>query len=79
MVLQHMVIDRFDLRSGSPHPVASIKTIMGFLMSVRLSNGKYLSERQAAAMATFVRPLDAMAGGRPRKTPKPSPTVPEEG
>ena len=79
MVLQHMAVDRFNLRSGSPHPIASIKTIIDFLRSVRLSNGEHLSARQAAAMASFVRPLAARTRGRPRRLPQPSAAVSEEG
>ena len=71
VLLQHAAIQRFNLRPNSP-VCPSKQELIDFFMSVRLSNGSQLRRHMASALATCVRPLSAMAGGRPRKTPQSS-------
>jgi len=71
VLLQHAAIQRFNLRPNSP-ACPSKQELIGFFMSVRLSNGSQLRRHIAGVLATCVRPLAAMAGGRPRKKPRPS-------
>ena len=71
VLLQHAAIQRFNLRPNSP-ACPSKQELIDFFMRVRLSNGSQLRRHLASALATCVRPLSAMAGGRPRKKPRPS-------
>jgi hypothetical protein len=58
-----MVVQHFKLGGAKSLPK---KVLVPFLMQVPLSNGKYLSPHEARVMATFLRPLSAKKGGRPR-------------
>ena len=69
VLLQHAAIQHFHLR---PPACPSKRELIDFFMRVRLSNGSQLRRHMASALATCVRPLSAMAGGRPRKTPQSS-------
>src|SRR5262249_24008629 len=71
VLLQHAAIQHFHLRPNSP-ACPSKRELIDFFMRVRLSNGSQLRHHLAGALATCVRPLTAMAGGRPRKKPRPS-------
>jgi len=71
VLLQHAAIQHFHLRPNSP-ACPSKRELIDFFMRVRLSNGSQLHHHLAGALATCVRPLAAMAGGRPRKKPRPS-------
>ena len=71
VLLQHAAIQHFHLRPNSP-ACPSKQELIDFFMRVRLSNGSQLRRHLASALATCVRPLSAMAGGRPRKKPRPS-------
>jgi len=71
VLLQHAAIQRFHLRPNSP-ACPSKRELIDFFMRVRHSNGSQLRYHLAGALATCVRPLAAMAGGRPRKKPRPS-------
>jgi hypothetical protein len=70
VLLQHAAIQHFHLRPNSP-ACSSKQELIDFFMRVRLSNGSQLRRHLASALATCVRPLSAMAGGRPRKKPRP--------
>ena len=64
LVVLLAAIDRFKIRRDSAcYP--SKETLINFFRSARLSDGSRLSYYLADAAATFVRPPDAMKGGRP--------------
>jgi hypothetical protein len=77
VLLQHAAIQRFNLRPNSP-ACPSKQELIDFFMSVQLSNRSQLRYHMAGALATCVRPLSAMAGGRPRKKPRLAPSANEQ-
>jgi hypothetical protein len=69
--LQLMAIQHFKLHPMSPSYPPK-QALMDFFMNTMLSNRTHLSSHLASAMATFVRPIALMAGGRPGRQQKPA-------
>jgi hypothetical protein len=68
--LQHIAIHHFSIGPSGPWP--SKRELVEFFKAAPLSNGARISDHHANVMATFVRPLSAMVGGRPTTTGQPS-------
>lgn len=58
-------IKKFDIQPDRPPPL--VKTLEHFFLSQPLPGGKKVTRRMAEAMATAVRPLEAMGGGNPKR------------
>ncbi|MER8923422.1 hypothetical protein [Mesorhizobium sp. M0802] len=61
MVLMVEAIRKFDIRADGPPPL--VKTLVHFFEGQTLPGGRKVSTRMAEAMATAVRPPEAMDGG----------------
>ncbi|RWB91009.1 hypothetical protein [Mesorhizobium sp.] len=65
MVVMIEAIKKFDIQPDRPPPL--VKTLEHFFLSQPLPGGKKVTRRMAEAMATAVRPLEAMGGGNPKR------------